>query len=57
VLVPQAGLAVARQVLLQAELVDEQPAGLAVRPLRLLLVLIVAMVVGVIVVWLVSRAV
>jgi hypothetical protein len=57
VLVPQAGLTVARQVLLQAELVDEQPAGLAVRPLRLLLVLIVAMVVGVIVVWLVSRAV
>jgi len=56
VLVPAAGAATAREVLLQAEIVraGEQPP--AVRPLALLLALLVALALGALIVWLLSGA-
>jgi hypothetical protein len=53
VLVPAAGAATAREVLLQAELIssDDQP---GVAPTRLLLGLLLALAIGALVVWLVS---
>lgn len=57
VLVAQAGVAAAREILLEAELIDDVPPGPVVAPGRLLLGLLAALAVGVLVVWLVSLAV
>jgi hypothetical protein len=57
VLVPQTGLPVAREVLLQAEIIDEGGPARPVAPGRLLLGLLVALALGVVVVWLISHAV
>jgi uncharacterized protein YbaR (Trm112 family) len=56
ILVPEAGLATAREVLLQAELVSAEPAPRVVAPARLLVGLLAALAVGALVVWLVSEA-
>lgn len=55
VLVAQSGVATAREVLLQAELIEPRPAGPATQPLRLLAWLLVALAVGALVVWAVSQ--
>jgi hypothetical protein len=52
VLVPASGVATARDVLLQAELISAAPAGAAVAPLRLLAGLLIALAAGALVVWL-----
>jgi hypothetical protein len=54
VLVPQSGVATAREVLLEAELIPAEPAGVAVAPGRLLAWLLIALVSGAVLVWLVS---
>ena len=54
VMVPQSGLATAREVLLEAELIGEERPGPPVAPRRLLIGLLVALAVGALVVWLVS---
>jgi hypothetical protein len=51
VLVPQSGVTTAREVLLQAELIPSEPAGLPVAPLRLLGWLLVALALGALIVW------
>jgi uncharacterized protein YbaR (Trm112 family) len=53
VLVPLAGLATAREVLLQAELISAEPAPSVISPGRLLAGLLVALALGALVVWLV----
>jgi hypothetical protein len=53
VLVPEAGVATAREVLLQAELVSDRPARPVVVPARLLGGLLAALALGLIVMWLV----
>jgi Putative prokaryotic signal transducing protein len=56
VLVPEAAVATAREVLLQAELIsDSPPAGRPVAPGRLLAGLLVALLVGALVVWVASQ--
>jgi zinc-ribbon domain len=52
VMVPRAGFAAAREILLQAELISDQPATATVAPLRLLIGLLAALTVGALVVWL-----
>ncbi len=52
VMVPQAGFATAREVLLQAELISPETAAASVAPVRLLLGLLVALAIGALVVWL-----
>lgn len=52
VLVPQTGLLAAREVLLQAEIIDDKPPVAVVTPGRLLLGLLAALVIGALVVWL-----
>jgi hypothetical protein len=52
VLVPLAGLATAREVLLQAELISADPGRPVVVPARLLAGLLAALVIGALVVWL-----
>jgi hypothetical protein len=54
ILVPIAGLDTAREVLLQAELIDDEPGGAAVAPVKLLAWLLVALVAGALLVWLAS---
>ena len=54
ILVAITGLDTAREVLLQAELIDDQPGDAAVAPVKLLAWLIVALVVGALLVWLAS---
>jgi hypothetical protein len=56
VLVPESGVAAAREVLLEAELITEQRTGPPVAPLRLLVVLLGALALGALIVWLVSGA-
>jgi Putative prokaryotic signal transducing protein len=51
VLVPESGVATAREVLLQAELVSAEPPRPPVAPARLLVGLLVALVVGAALVW------
>jgi len=51
VLVPASGVATAREVLLQAELVSSEPPGPPVSPGRLLVGLLVALAVGALLVW------
>jgi uncharacterized protein YbaR (Trm112 family) len=55
VLVPQTGLATAREVLLQAELIESEPSGAPVAPLRLLAGLVVALALGAIIVWVLAE--
>jgi hypothetical protein len=55
ILVAEAGLATAREVLLQGELISDEPPGRVVAPARLLAGLLIALAVGALVVWLLSR--
>jgi hypothetical protein len=62
VLVPISGLDAAREILLQAELVDaavpgSRPAGRLVSPVRLALGILLALVIGALVIWLMGSAV
>lgn len=56
IVVAQSGVLTAREVLLEAELIDSAPAGPPARPARLLAGLLVALALGVLVVWLASGA-
>ncbi|MBV9003181.1 MAG: hypothetical protein JOZ98_02520 [Solirubrobacterales bacterium] len=56
VLVAQSGVATARQVLLEAELIPNQPATASVSPGRLLAGLLIALALGALIVWLVTLA-
>jgi hypothetical protein len=51
VLVPESGLSVAREVLLQAELISPEPSSARVSPVRLLAGLLLALAIGALVVW------
>jgi hypothetical protein len=51
VLVPESGVATARETLLQAELISADPARPVVVPARLLIGLVAALVVGALIVW------
>ena len=55
VLVPEAAVATAREVLLEGELISDEPPQRVVAPGRLLAGLLVALVIGAIVVWLASQ--
>ena len=55
ILVPESGVPTARQVLLESELVSETPQRVTVAPTRLLAGLLLALLVGVLVVWGVSQ--
>jgi hypothetical protein len=57
VMVPQSGVAVAREILLEAEILGEAAPGQPVRAGRLLIGLLVALAVGVLVVWAITLAV
>ena len=52
ILVPQSGVSTAREILLQAELIEAEPVGLPVAPVRLLAGLLAALAVGALIVWL-----
>lgn len=52
ILVAQSGVATAREVLLEAELIGEDRGGAGVAPVRLLVGLIAALAIGLLVVWL-----
>jgi hypothetical protein len=56
VMVPEAAVPTARQVLLEGELISAEPPGRVVAPGRLLLGLLVALAIGALVVWLVGQA-
>ena len=56
VLVPEAALATAREVLLEGELIPDEPPGQVVSPGRLLAGLLVALGIGALLVWLLSQA-
>ncbi len=55
VLVPQSGAMTAREVLLQAEVIDEDSSQPTVAPLRLLAALLAALALGALVVWLATE--
>ena len=55
VLVPEAAVATAREVLLEGELISDQPAPPLVAPGRLLVGLLLALAIGALVVWLASQ--
>ena len=55
ILVPEAAVATAREVLLQGELISDEPPGRVVAPGRLLAGLLVALLLGALIVWLLSR--
>jgi hypothetical protein len=55
ILVPEAGLATAREVLLQGELISDEPQPRVVAPGRILFGLLIALALGALVVWLLSR--
>jgi len=57
VLVPESALATAREVLLEGELISGEPVGRLVAPGRLLAGLMVALAIGALAVWLLSRIV
>lgn len=57
ILVPSSGADTAREVLLQAELIDGDQTGPVVAPRRLLAGLVIALVLGALLVWLVSMAI
>jgi uncharacterized protein YbaR (Trm112 family) len=52
ILVPHSGAATAREILLEAELIDDRPSEPVVVPLRLAIGLLVALAVGALVIWL-----
>jgi hypothetical protein len=54
VLVPESGVATAREVLLQAELISGEPTGPVVAPRRLLVGLLTALALGAAIVWALS---
>lgn len=54
ILVPEAGVATAREVLLQGELISAEPPASVVAPGRLLVGLLIALALGALVVWLLS---
>jgi hypothetical protein len=54
VLVPQSGAATAREVLLEAEVIDGEAAAPGVSPGRLLAGLLLALAIGALVIWLIS---
>ena len=56
VLVPQAALSTARDVLLQAELIGPEPAAAPVAPARLLAGLLIALAVGAALIWLIAAS-
>jgi hypothetical protein len=56
ILVPEAGVSAAREVLLEAELIPAERQSTAVAPGRLFVGLLVALAVGVIVVWAATQA-
>jgi hypothetical protein len=56
VLVPVSGLDTAREVLLQAELINPEPQGSPVAPAKLLAGLLIALAVGALIVWLATLA-
>lgn len=53
VLVPQSGVATAREVLLEAELISSEPSRPVVAPAKLLIGLLVALAIGALIAWLV----
>jgi hypothetical protein len=55
VLVPQSGVLTAREVLLEAELISDQPPGSSVSPLRLMFWLLSALALGALIVWGISQ--
>jgi hypothetical protein len=55
ILVTEAALATAREVLLQGELISDEPSPRVVAPARLLAGLLIALTLGALVVWLLSR--
>jgi hypothetical protein len=57
VLVPQSGVATARQVLLEAEVIGADAQQLTVAPLRLALGLLIALALGALIVWLLADVV
>jgi hypothetical protein len=57
VLVPEAAVMTAREVLLQGELISDEPPARVVAPGRLLAGLLVALAIGALVVWLASQVV
>ena len=56
VLVPEAAVATAREVLLQGELISDEPTGAGRRSRRLLAGLLIALALGALLVWLLSQA-
>ncbi len=56
VMVPEAARAASREVLLQGELISDEPATRVVSPGRLLIGLLIALVIGALLVWLLSLA-
>ncbi len=56
VMVPEAARAAAREVLLEGELISEEPVPRVVAPGRLLIGLLVALAIGAVVVWLLNQA-
>jgi hypothetical protein len=56
VLVPEAAVPTAREVLLEGELISDEPPARVVEPLRLLTGLLLALALGALVVWLASQA-
>ena len=55
ILVPETALATAREVLLQGELISDEPPQRVVAPARLLAGLLLALLLGALLVWLLSR--
>jgi hypothetical protein len=56
ILVPEAALSTAREVLLEGELISDEPPPRVVAPARLLAGLVVALVLGALLVWLLGQA-
>jgi hypothetical protein len=56
ILVPETAVPTAREVLLQGELISDEPAERVVAPARLLVGLLIALALGALVVWLLSQA-
>ncbi|MFZ0090861.1 MAG: hypothetical protein WAL63_15230 [Solirubrobacteraceae bacterium] len=56
VMVPVSGAGTAREILLQAEVIDPEPSGRPVTPGRLLIGLMAALAIGALIIWLVSLA-
>ncbi|HTX12053.1 MAG TPA: DUF2007 domain-containing protein [Solirubrobacteraceae bacterium] len=56
VMVPEAARSAARELLLQGELISDEPDARVVAPGRLLIGLLIALVIGAVLVWLLTRA-